>query len=308
MERRSIGSLSVTVVGVGTNNFGFGMTADEVPAVVNAALDAGINIFDTADVYGDSEQRLGRAIGRRRDDVVIATKFGNPVDDEVGTGGAHPKYVRTAVEASLRRLGTDRIDLLQLHVPDPTVPIVDTLGALGELVAAGKVREVGCSNFSAEQVRETHAAASFGTRFVSVQNHYNLLHRDDEADVIPVCRELGIAYLPYFPLASGMLTGKYSRGRAPAPGTRLDRWGAEGAAELTDDAFDKVESLSSWAAERGRTVLEVAYSWLISDPIVASVTAGATSARQVKANVAASGWVLTPEERAQVDELTLGSP
>ena len=213
MDLRPIGSLDVSVVGLGTNNFGLGMHEDDVPPVVEAALDAGINFFDTADSYGDSEERLGRALGGHRDEVVIGTKFGSAVGRD-GTGGAAPGYVRQAVERSLARLGTDRIDLYQLHRPDPQTPIADTLGTLHDLVREGKVREIGCSNFSAAQLREADAAApDGGPRFVSVQNHYNLVHREDEREVLPECERLGLAYLPYFPLASGLLTGKYTRGR-----------------------------------------------------------------------------------------------
>lgn len=303
MERRTIGSLSVTVVGLGTNNFGMGMSAEAVPPVVNAALDAGVNFFDTADAYGESEARLGKALGRRRDDVLIATKFGSPVRGEEGTGGARPEYVRRAVDASLQRLGTDRIDLYQLHRPDPSTPIADTLGALAEAVRAGKVREIGCSNFSAAQLREAQTAAGDGPRFVSVQNHYNLLNRDDEAEVLPTCEELGIAYLPFFPLASGMLTGKYVRGAEPPAGTRLQRWGERGARILEDATFDKVDVLSGWAAKHDHSLLDLAFAWLAAKPTVASVIAGATKPEQVAANASAGGWTLSPEEVAEVDAL-----
>jgi aryl-alcohol dehydrogenase-like predicted oxidoreductase len=304
MERRSIGSLEVSVVGLGTNNFGMGMAADAVPAVVDAALESGIDFFDTSDSYGDSEERLGQALGRRRDEVVVATKFGSKVGKD-GTGGAAPGYLRGAVERSLRQLGTDRIDLYQLHRPDPETPIADTLGVLGELVTAGKVREIGCSNFSAAQLREADAAVGpGGARFVSVQNYYNLLHRDDEEQVLPECRRLGLAYLPYFPLASGMLTGKYRRGEAPAAGTRLDRWGERAAGgTLTDRNFDVVDALTAWAGDHGHTLLDLAFAWLLSRSEVASVIAGATSAAQVTANVAAGGWQLTEQEAAEVDAL-----
>lgn len=302
METRSIGSLQVTVVGLGTNNFGMGMPADEVGPVVDAALEAGINFFDTSDSYGDSEQRLGSALGSRRDEVLIATKFGSQVRGEEGTGGAEPDYVRRALDASLRRLGTDRIDLYQIHRPDPTTPIADTLGVLAEAVQAGKVREIGCSNFSAEQLREAEEAAT-GARFVSVQNHYNLLNRADEADVIPLCDKLGIAYLPYFPLASGLLTGKYRRGEEPPEGTRLQRWGGRASGALTDENFDKVDALTAWADSRGHTILDLAFAWLIAQPAVASVIAGATKVSQIHANAAAGAWALTADEVAEVNSL-----
>ena len=303
MQTRKIGSLDVTVVGLGTNNFGFGMAGDAVPPVVEAALRQGINFFDTSDSYGPSEERLGQALGSHRDQVILATKFGSPVAGEEGTGGARPEYIHGAVDASLKRLRTDHIDLYQLHFPDPNTPIADTMGALAEVVAAGKVREIGCSNFSATQLREAYAAAGDGPRFVSVQNHYNLLHRDDEADVLPVCEELGIAYLPYFPLASGMLTGKYQRGEAPPEGTRLHRWGDRAGAFMTDQAFDQVASLSAWAGAHGHSLLDLAFAWLAAKPTVASVIAGATKANQVDANVAAGEWTLTLEEVAEVDRV-----
>jgi aryl-alcohol dehydrogenase-like predicted oxidoreductase len=304
MDRRKIGSLEVTAVGVGTNNFGLGMQEDEVAPVVETALAEGLNFFDTADAYGASEARLGQALGRRRDEVVIATKFGSPVMGEEGTGGAAPAYVRKAAERSLQQLGTDRIDLYQLHRPDPSTPIADTLGALGELVTQGKVLEIGCSNFSAAQLREAEEAVAKGApRFVSVQNHYNLLNRSDEAEVLPECERLGLAYLPFFPLASGMLTGKYTRGEQPAPGTRLHRMGERASGTLSDANFDVVEAATSWAAARGHSLLELAFAWLLAKSPVASVIAGATKPEQVKANAAAGGWVLSSGELAEVDAL-----
>ena len=217
MQTRRIGALEVSVVGLGCNSFGRRLDTAATAHVVHAALDAGINFLDTADVYGGtrSEEYLGRALAGRRDQVVLATKFGMAVDEQ--RRGARPEYVRRALEDSLRRLMTDRIDLYQLHQPDPEVPIGDTLTALDELVQAGKVREIGCSNFSAEQLREAHAAARAGAaRFVSVQNEYSLLHREPEREVLAECERLGLAFIPYFPLASGLLSGKYRRGR-PRP-------------------------------------------------------------------------------------------
>jgi aryl-alcohol dehydrogenase-like predicted oxidoreductase len=303
MEMRRIGSLEVTVVGLGTNNFGFGMDAADVGPVVDAALDAGINFFDTADSYGESEARLGKALGSRRDDVVIATKFGSRNKDL--PGGAAPDYVRTAIERSLQQLGTDRIDLYQIHRPDPATPIADTLAALDDLVRAGKVREIGCSNFSAAQLREAEDAVADGAaRFVSVQNQYNLLHRADESEVLPECERLGVAYLPFFPLASGVLTGKYRR-HEPAPDdTRLGSWAAGMAPSLlTDASFDVVERLTRWATDHGHSVGELAIAWLAAKPAVASVIAGATKVSQITANVAAGSWALTPAELAEVDTL-----
>jgi aryl-alcohol dehydrogenase-like predicted oxidoreductase len=301
MDMRRIGSLEVSVIGLGTNNFGFFMEADAVPAVVDAALEAGINFFDTADSYLESESRLAAALGSRRDEVVIGTKFGSPVDG--GAGGASPAYVRTAVERSLAELGTDRIDLYQLHRPDDATPITDTLGALDDLVREGKVREIGCSNFSAAQLREAEAAAAGGARFVTVQNQWNLLQRDDEPEAVVEAERLGIGYLPYYPLASGLLSGKYTRGEEAPAGTRLVHFGERGGGMLSDRNFDVVEAATAWAAERGHSVLELALAWLAAQPVVASVIAGATKPEQVRANAAAAGWVLTPDEVAEVDAL-----
>ncbi len=309
VKTRKIGSLEVAVVGVGTNNFGSGMTADEVGSVVGAAMEVGINLFDTSDSYGESEERLARALGRRREEVVIATKFGDRVGGEKDTGGTSPDYVRRALDASLRRLATDWIDLYQIHRPDPHTPIGDTMAVLDEAVKAGKVREIGCSNFSAAQLRQAQMAAGNGARLVSVQNHYNMVHRADEADVLPLCLELGIAYLPYFPLASGLLTGKYRRGEEPAEGTRLQRWGSDRYEALRDLAkglqseenFHQVDVLTAWAKERDHTILDLAFAWLLSNSVISSVIAGATNVDQVRANAGAGDWVLTQEE---VDDVT----
>ena len=303
MDTRRIGSLDVSVVGLGCNNFGWKLDEAATAAVVHAALDAGITFFDTADIYGDtrSEEFLGRALGKRREHVVIATKFGMAVDDR--RRGARPEYVTQACEDSLRRLGTDRIDLYQLHQPDSSVPIADTLGALNDLVSAGKVREIGCSNFSVEQLREAEAAVRPGAaRFVSVQNEYNLLHRDPERDVLPECRRLGIAFLPFFPLASGLLTGKYRQGQAPPEGSRLatvERF----AKTATDQTLAIVESLLKFATARRHTLVELAVSWLASQPTVATVIAGATSPEQVRTNAAAARWEFTAEELTEIERL-----
>jgi aryl-alcohol dehydrogenase-like predicted oxidoreductase len=302
MDTRRIGSLEVSVVGLGCNNFGRRLDSDSTSAVVDAALDVGITFFDTADVYGGtkSEEYLAHALGRRREDVVIATKFGSAVDEQ--RRGARPEYVRRAVEDSLLRLGTDRIDLYQLHTPDPQVPIEETLGALDELVKAGKVREIGCSNFSADQLREAEEATREGAaRFASVQNEYSLLHREPEGDVLPECERLGIAFIPYFPLANGLLTGKYRRGKDAPAGSRLDS--ARGERLLTDRNLDVVERLIGFSESRGRTILELAFSWLLTRPAVASVIAGATSSEQARSNAAAAGWELTDAELAEVDSI-----
>ena len=236
-------------------------------------------------------------------EVVIATKFGSPVGKD-GTGGAAPEYLREAVERSLRQLGTDRIDLYQLHRPDPHTPIVDTLGVLDELVQQGKVREIGCSNFSAELLRQASDAVPAGrAHFVSVQNHYNLLNRGDEREVLPECRRLGLAYLPFFPLASGMLTGKYTKGEAPAPGTRMQRWGNRASGVLSDQNFEVVDSLNAWAVSHDHSLLDLALAWLIANPLIPSVIAGATKADQVRANAAAGEWHLSAEDAAEVDAL-----
>ena len=303
MKTNKVGSLEVTVVGLGTNNFGFGMEADAVPPVVDRAIEAGINFFDTADSYGTSEERLGEALKGRRDQVLIATKFGSPMGE--GKGGASPAYVRQAAERSLRKLGTDRIDLYQLHRPDPNTPIADTLGALGELVAEGKVREIGCSNFTAAMLEEAEQAVKGGApKFVSVQNNYNLLHREDEHEAIPACEELGLSYLPYFPLASGLLTGKYRRGEAPPEGTRMHRWGERAAGALSDANFDVVDALSVWAEDHGHSVLDLAFAWLAAKRYIGSVIAGATKPEQVSANARAGDWELSDDEMAEVDALS----
>jgi aryl-alcohol dehydrogenase-like predicted oxidoreductase len=303
METRKIGSLEVTAVGLGGNNFGGRIDSKATRAVVDAALDAGINFIDTADIYGGtkSEEFLGLALDGRRERVVLATKFGMRVDEK--RKGARPDYVRRACEDSLRRLRTDRIDLYQLHQPDPETPIADTLAALDELVRAGKVREIGCSNFSAEQIREADAAVRAGAaRFVSVQNEYSLLHREPERGVLPECERLGLAFIPYFPLASGALTGKYTRG-GPAVKGRLSDPGGSRDRFLNDRNRRIAEKLAEFADSRGHTLLELAFSWLLAHRVVASVIAGATKPEQVRANAKAAGWRLTDEELAEVDRI-----
>ena len=306
MERRRIGSLEVTVIGLGCNNFGWRIDADASAKVVHAALDAGINFFDTADRYakGESEEFLARALGNQRDDVVIATKFG--LEMEPGERGAKPDYIRYAVEQSLKRLRTDRIDLYQLHRPDPETPIADTLGALDELVRAGKVREIGCSNFSVEQLREAEAAAAGKANFVSVQNDFSLLKRDAERDVLPECARSGLAFLPFFPLANGLLTGKYRKGEPLPEGSRgKDAWGPK---VFTDANLTIVEELIAFAEARNHTILELAFAWLLAHKPVASVIAGASKPEQVRANAAAADWQLTPEELQQIDAVAARRP
>ena len=301
MEKRRIGSLEVSVVGLGCNNFGGRLDAEATARVFNATLDAGINFFDTADVYGGtkSEEFMGRAFGTRRDEIVLATKFGHKVDEN--RRGASPAYIAQAVEDSLRRLQTDRIDLYQLHTPDPTVPIADTLEALDKLVKAGKVREIGCSNFSVAQLREAESAVKTGaSRFVSVQNEYSLLDRTPEEDgVLAETEKTGIAVLPYFPLANGLLTGKYRKGQALPEGTRIK----EGHKDLTDDNLDIVEALIAFSESRGHTILDLAFSWLLTHSTVASVIAGATKPEQVHTNASAANWKLTEADLAEIDSI-----
>jgi aryl-alcohol dehydrogenase-like predicted oxidoreductase len=307
MQTRKLGTLSVSVVGLGCNNFGGRLDQERTTLVVQAALDTGINFFDTADVYGGthSEEFIGRALGPRRQSVIVATKFGIPLDEQ-RKGGAHPEYIRRAVEDSLKRLGTDYIDLYQLHRPDPAVPIADTLGALEELKRAGKLREIGSSNFGVEQIREAESAVKPGAaRFVSVQNEYSLLKRDPERGVLAECAARGIGFLPYFPLASGLLTGKYGPGAAPAPSTaRLaDPSAPMGARFRSERNATLAEQLGRFAASRGHSLLELAFSWLLAQPAVSSVIAGATSPEQVRANAAAASWRLTPDDLGEIDRI-----
>jgi aryl-alcohol dehydrogenase-like predicted oxidoreductase len=290
---------------VGCNNFGGRIDEKHTEEVINAALDVGINFFDTADMYanGKSEELLGRYLGSHRREVIVATKFGNEME---GQGhGARPEYLRLALDASLKRLRTDYIDLYQQHVPDPDVPIGETLGALDALVKSGKVIEIGCSNFSAAQLREARKASDArpgSARFVSVQNEYSLLHREPEEEVLAECERQGLAFLPFFPLMSGLLTGKYRKGKPVPQNTRVARYERYGRL-LTEDNLDKVEALTEFAQSRGRTLLELAVSWLLAHRVVASVIAGATSGQQVRDNAAAADWNLGPADLDEVDSL-----
>jgi aryl-alcohol dehydrogenase-like predicted oxidoreductase len=299
MQRHKIGSLDVSVVGLGCNNFGWRIDAKATADVVNAAIESGVNFFDTADRYGKglSEEYLGRALGNQREQVIIATKFGMEVAE--GRSGAAPQHVREAIEASLRRLQTDRIDLYQLHQPDPKTPIAETLGALGELVRAGKVREIGCSNFSVEQLREAEAAAQIGAKFVSVQNEFSLFHRAPETDgVLAECEARGLAFLPYFPLANGLLTGKYRAGEPPPSGSRAaDKFGPN---VFTQKNLEVVESLIHFATKRDHTILELAFAWLLAHKSVASVIAGASKPEQIRSNATAADWQLGADDRETV--------
>ncbi|TDC37383.1 aldo/keto reductase [Micromonospora sp. KC213] len=313
MTYRRLGDsgLVVSVVGIGCNNFGRKLDLDGTRAVVDAALDAGINFFDTADIYGEphgtSEELLGQALKGRRDDVVVATKFGMSMGGrngrDFGVRGSR-RYVVRAVEASLRRLETDHIDLYQLHEPDPGTPIDETLAALDDLVRAGKVRYLGNSNFTGWQIADADWTAKTRglTRFVSAQNHYNLLQRDAEVEVIPACERFGLGLLPFFPLANGLLTGKYKRGEAPPAGSRLSG-GGRYAQRLAAANWDTIEAIEAYAAERGLTMLDVAIGGLAARPAVASVIAGATTPEQVQANAAAGGWHPTDEDLEALDTL-----
>ena len=304
METRRIGSLEVSVVGLGCNNFGMRIGRKETAAVVDAALQAGINFFDTADIYGGakSETYLGAALGARRDEIVLATKFGAPYEGH--DGGASPAYIRTAVEDSLTRLGTDRIDLYQLHIPDQKTPIAETVGALTELVAEGKVREFGCSNFTVDMLTEAAAATPPGSPgFVSVQNHYNILYREPEDGVLEYCDRTGMAFLPFFPLASGLLSGKYRGGEPPPEGTRLAAMGDGAASQLSDERLAAVAALDELAGREQHSVLDLAFGWLLSRPAVVSVIAGATRPEQIASNVAAGGWRPSADVLAAVDDI-----
>ena len=289
MRTRSLGDSGpeVPVVGLGTNNFGGRIDYERSLAVMDAALEAGVTLIDTADIYsqGTSEEFIGRALEGRRDGVLIATKFGKAMDGRPEEQRGNPDYIRWAVESSLRRLRTDVIDVYQMHEPDPATPIEETLGALNDLVHEGKVRWIGSSNFSAEQI-EAAEGVSRGAglhRFISVQNHYSLVERDAEDEVLPVCEQLGIGFLPYFPLASGLLTGKYRRGEEASEGRLAGR-------EIPKARWDRAEALQRYADERELSLLEVAVGGLLAVPAVSCVIAGATKPEQVRANVAAGAW------------------
>ncbi len=310
MRYRSLGNsgLLVSVAGLGCNNFGSRLDVQQTRAVVDAAIDAGITLFDTADIYGSgggSEEMLGEVLGARRDQIVLATKFGHQRVDmgygpAAGAKGGRA-YIRRAVEQSLRRLRTDYLDLYQLHTPDPVTPVGETLHALSELVAEGKVRYLGHSNFAGWQIADAaHLAREAGTEaFISAQNHWSLLERQAEAEVVPAARAFGLGVLPYYPLANGLLTGKVRRGQAPPPGSRL----ASREAYITEPRLDRVEALTRWAAEHGVSLLDVAIGGLAAQPGCASVIAGATSPDQVKANAAAAEWIPPQDALAGLDEI-----
>jgi aryl-alcohol dehydrogenase-like predicted oxidoreductase len=300
MEYRKLGSLDVSLVGIGCNNFGWRTDAAGTTAVVDAALEAGINFFDTADVYGagQSEEFLGRALKGRREGAIIATKFGLKMGE--GREGARPEYIRKALDDSLRRLQTDTIDLYQIHRPDANTPIAETMQTLNDTVKAGKVREIGCSNFSAAQMRA--ARATPGPHwFVSVQNQYSLLKREAEAQVLLECMRTGVGFLPYFPLANGLLTGKYRKGQ-PFPESSRGK-DAFGPKIFTSENLERVEALIAFAQSRSHALLELAFSWLAARPEVSSIIAGAKTADQVRANSAAASWKITPADLAEIDRI-----
>ncbi|WP_433299863.1 aldo/keto reductase [Actinoplanes sp. CA-030573] len=312
MSYRRLGTsgLVVSVVGIGCNNFGRKLDADGTREVVDAAIDAGITLFDTADIYGtphgSSEECLGAALKGRRDEVIVATKFGMNMEglngNDFGARGAR-RYIVRAVEASLRRLETDYIDLYQMHEPDPATPIDETLAALDDLVRSGKVRYLGNSNFAGWQIADADwtARAAGRTPFISAQNRYSLLQRDVEQEVVPACEQFGLGLLPFFPLDSGLLSGKYRRGEAPASGTRLSLSRYQRVLEGAD--WDRIEALTAFGAARGHSLLEVAIAGLAARPAVTSVIAGATTAEQVAANAAAASWQLSAEDLAALDEV-----
>jgi aryl-alcohol dehydrogenase-like predicted oxidoreductase len=306
MDHRRLGEsgLAVSVVGLGCNNFGRRIDLEATREVVHAALDVGITLFDTADIYGESEDFLGEVLGAAREDIVLATKFGMDMGGALGPDwGARGsrRYIRKAVESSLRRLRTDWIDLYQMHAPDPATPIEETLTALDELVAEGKVRYIGCSNFSGWQLADADwiARTTGHERFISAQNHYSLIERGVEAELAPACERFGVGILPFYPLANGLLSGKYQRGAQAPEGTRL----AARADWLSDERFDKVEALTAYAEERGVSLLDVAIGGLAAQPAVASVIAGATKPEQIRANAAAGSWAPTPDDLAALNKL-----
>jgi aryl-alcohol dehydrogenase-like predicted oxidoreductase len=311
MKRRNLGNsgLAVSEVGLGCNNFGLGMDLEASRAVIDRAIGLGINLFDTADIYGNrggSETIIGEVLGERRKDIILATKFSRPMDDEGRMGGTSRRYIMMAVEASLRRLRTDWIDLYQIHEPDQRTPIEETLRALDDLIRQGKVRYAGCSNFPAWQVVE----AMWTSRelkiqsFISCQDEYSLLVRRIESDRIPVMQRYGLGLLPYFPLGSGLLTGKYRRNHSFPEGTRFASWKSMAPRYATERNWKMVEALQEFCAARNHTLLDLAFSWLLSKPVVSSVIAGATKPEQLDSNVASVNWELSPEDLAEVDKIT----
>ncbi|HEX2941368.1 MAG TPA: aldo/keto reductase [Rhodopila sp.] len=311
MDIRNLGQsgLRVSTIGLGCNNFGGRIDDAAAKAVIHKALDLGITLFDTADTYGErggSETVMGRILGDERKRIVLATKFGMPMDDTGERQGGSRRYIMQAVEDSLRRLNTDWIDLYQMHQPDPRTPIEETLRALDDLVRQGKVCYIGCSNFPAWQVTEAAwTARTAGLNgFIACQDEYSLIHRHPEAELLPAARRLGLGLMPYFPLASGLLTGKYQRNTPLPTGTRLARVQRLADRYLTDRNWEMAERLGDFVEARGRTMLQLAFSWLLAQPPVASVIAGATRPEQLEQNVKAGEWNLTPDELADIDRMT----
>ena len=311
MEYRNLGSsgLRVSLVGLGCNNFGMRLDLEQTRAVVDRAFDLGITLFDTADMYGGrggSETQLGKILGHRRKDIVLASKFGMAMSDDGTKIGASRRYIMSAVEDSLRRLKTDWIDLYQLHQPDPLTPLDETMQALDDLVTQGKIRYIGCSNLPSWQVVESQwISKSMGlNRFVSCQDEYNILNRNVEAELIPAMQKYGCGLLPYFPLASGLLTGKYKRTEMPEGARLTDMPTFANRIYLTDENFDIVDNLNEFAHKTGHSILELAFGWMASRPTTASIIAGATKPEQIDANVAAVNWVLSQSEIDEVDKIS----
>jgi len=311
MLTRNLGrsGLRVSLVGLGCNNFGGRIDHEAARKVVDAAIEHGITLFDTADIYGSrggSETALGELLGARRKDIVLASKFGMDMNDAGTMKGGSRHYIMNAVEASLKRLKTDWIDLYQMHRFDPLTPIEETLRTLEDLISQGKVRYIGCSNFAPWQVADAAwTARHLGvTAFASAQDEYSLLKRGAENYLIPAAQHYGMGLLPYFPLANGLLTGKYKR-NAPMPeGARMTREAQRASEVLTDANWEKTEKLAAFAEARGKTLVELAFSWLAAQPVISSIIAGATRPEQVAVNVKAAEWVLTPEELAEIDTIT----
>jgi aryl-alcohol dehydrogenase-like predicted oxidoreductase len=311
MEYRNLGKsgLQVSLAGLGCNNFGMRIDLEQTRAVVHGALDQGITLFDTADIYGGrgkSEEMLGQILGSRRQDIILASKCGMAMGDGPYLRGSSRRYIVNACEASLKRLATDYLDLFQIHQPDPSTPEDETLSALDDLVRAGKVRYLGNSNYAGWQVADAAwiARTHRYTPYVSAQNEYSLLNRTVERDLVPACRHFGVGVLPYFPLASGFLTGKYKRGSGLPEGTRLGAMKVLADRLVNDANFDAIEKLEGFAREREHTMVELAMSWLAAQPEVSSVIAGATKPEQVSENVKSVNWKMTPEELKAVDRLT----
>ena len=311
MEYRNLGSsgLRVSLVGLGCNNFGMRLDLEQTRAVVDRAFDLGITLFDTADMYGGrggSETQLGKILGHRRKDIVLASKFGMAMSDDGTKIGASRRYIMSAVEDSLRRLKTDWIDLYQLHQPDPLTPLDETMQALDDLVTQGKIRYIGCSNLPSWQVVESQwISKSMGlNRFVSCQDEYNILNRNVEAELIPAMQKYGCGLLPYFPLASGLLTGKYKRTEMPEGARLTDMPTFANRIYLTDENFDIVDNLNKFAHKTGHSILELAFGWMASRPTTASIIAGATKPEQIDANVVAVNWVLSQSEIDEVNKIS----